>query len=134
MASIFRVARFAVRAELPAVPCFSRRLHVSARRFASEDPFAQDPRIVELRNKIQAHEGAKQAIMRLGQLMQDKGVDLSKPPSTMQVMKLGMDPDIREAGQNLMVQLKEAGVDINPETASQIFQNVVKDEVEPKDK
>jgi hypothetical protein len=27
-----------------------------------------------------------------------------------------------------MVQLKEAGVDINPETASQIFANVVKDE------
>lgn len=26
-----------------------------------------------------------------------------------------------------MVQLKEAGVDINPETASQIFANVVKD-------
>ncbi|GMK59054.1 hypothetical protein CspeluHIS016_0700690 [Cutaneotrichosporon spelunceum] len=135
MASIFRVARIAVRADLVAAPRItSRRLHASAIRFASEDPFAQDPRIIELRNKIQAHEGAKQAIMRLGQLMQDKGVDLSKPPSTMQVMKLGMDPDIREAGQNLMVQLQEAGVDINPETASQIFQNVVKDDPEPKDK
>lgn len=31
-----------------------------------------------------------------------------------------------------MVQLKEAGVEINPETASQIFANVVKDE--PNDK
>lgn len=29
-----------------------------------------------------------------------------------------------------MVQLKEAGVDINPETASQIFANVVKNEGE----
>lgn len=77
MASIFRVARLAVRAPVsaavPRAAAPARRLHASARRLASEDPFAQDPRIVELRNKIQAHEGAKQAIMKLGQLMQDKG-------------------------------------------------------------
>lgn len=50
-----------------------RSLHVSARRLASENPFAQDPRIVELRNKIQEHEGARAAIMKLGELMQSKG-------------------------------------------------------------
>lgn len=37
------------------------------------------------------------------------GVDMSKPPSTMQMMKLGMDPEIREAGSNVSSSVCGAG-------------------------
>lgn len=73
---ITRSLRAAAPRALPratAAPTLARSLHATARRLASEDPLATDPRIIELRNKIQGHEGAKAAIMKLGELMQSKG-------------------------------------------------------------
>lgn len=47
-------------------------LHATARVRAAADPF-NDPQIIEMRAKIQAHEGTKAAIQKLGELMQAKG-------------------------------------------------------------
>ncbi|EKD03488.1 hypothetical protein A1Q2_02206 [Trichosporon asahii var. asahii CBS 8904] len=115
MFSVLRSTRLVARPLVQRAPRAVASLHASARVRAAADPF-NDPQIIEMRAKIQNHEGTKAAIQKLGELMQAKGVDISKPPSAMQMMKLGMDPEIREAGQNM----QEAGVNLTPEVFSKI--------------
>lgn len=58
---------------LPAV----RSLHASTTLRASEqptNPLEDDPRFAELRNKLQHHEGARNAVIKLGEVMQSKGM------------------------------------------------------------
>ncbi|WOO85201.1 uncharacterized protein LOC62_06G008700 [Vanrija pseudolonga] len=111
---------------LPAMRAFA----TSRPARASEDPTPNpmmDPRIQDFARKVHDHEGARAAMTRLGDLMKEKGIDLSQPPSAMTMLKLGMDKDVREAGQKLMEELKNAGIEITPETASQIFSKFPKE-------
>ncbi|KAL1410367.1 hypothetical protein Q8F55_004375 [Vanrija albida] len=109
----------------------ARAFTASALARASEQPNPpnpmMDPRIQDFARKVHEHEGARAAMTRLGELMKEKGIDLSQPPSTMTMLKLGMDKEVREAGQKLMEELKNAGIEITPETAQQIFSKFPKE-------
>lgn len=70
-AIMFSVLR-ASRTVLSRTPLAARCMHASAGVQAAADPF-NDPRVIEMRAKIQNHEGTKQAIIKLGELMQAKG-------------------------------------------------------------
>lgn len=72
MFSVLRSTRLAARPLVQRAPRAVASLHASARARAMEDPF-NDPQIIEMRAKIQNHEGTKAAIMKLGELMQAKG-------------------------------------------------------------
>ncbi|KAK4687399.1 hypothetical protein P7C73_g2726, partial [Tremellales sp. Uapishka_1] len=108
---------------------FSRALHSSPRRLASEvrsNPIA-DPALKDFYDKIQGHPGAQAALAEIGRLMQAKGIDTTKVPSTMQMMKLAVDSDIRAAGQKVVEELKSAGIDITPQNAMEVFSKLKKD-------
>jgi hypothetical protein len=70
-----------------------------------------DPGFQTFFEKVRNHQGAVNAMMRVGQVMKEKGewnprkgdeadqpgVDTTQPPSKMQMMKLAFDKDLREA-------------------------------------
>ncbi|KAL7420019.1 hypothetical protein Q5752_004983 [Cryptotrichosporon argae] len=104
----------------------ARALSTSPVRRASEAPPpsrgpAPDPEVADFLDKVGKHAGAREAVLRIKAVMDSKGIDFSKPPSAMQMIKLGMDKEVREAGENLVTQLKAAGVDIDPARAAQLF-------------
>lgn len=73
MFSVLRSSRVLVsRPLVQRAPLARAGLHATARARAAADPF-NDPQIIEMRAKIQNHEGTKAAIMKLGELMQAKG-------------------------------------------------------------
>ncbi len=97
---------------------------LSPPRSASEvprDPFA-DPTVQSFYEKIRNHQGAVDAMMDMRKimeekglcvlvrsditLMQDTGYDVTKPPSTMQMMKMGLDGDLRKGVQKVGLALQ----------------------------
>lgn len=80
LASRSPVCRAPLARMAPLAPAARAGLHASARARAAADPF-NDPQIVEMRAKIQSHEGTKAAIMRLGELMQAKGESAHAQPA-----------------------------------------------------
>lgn len=108
-------------------PPRSRSVHATPPSLASEvpkDPTA-DPELQSFYDKIVKHQGAVDAMLEIQKLMQEKGeshvascrfyseaargqgdlmlnswigIDTSKPISRFQVLKLGMDEDMRTAG------------------------------------
>ncbi|KAK8861529.1 hypothetical protein IAR55_002351 [Kwoniella newhampshirensis] len=99
-----------------------RLLHSTPRSLASEapqDPFA-DPAFKGFSDKIKQHQGAVDAMLSLGKIMEQKGFDTTKQPSMTQMAKMAMDKDLREAAQTLFSELQKAGVD--PKEAMEMFQ------------
>lgn len=77
MFSVLRSTRLVTRPLVQRAPRAVASLHASARARAAADPF-NDPQIIEMRAKIQNHEGTKAAIQKLGELMQAKGESLGQ--------------------------------------------------------
>lgn len=111
-----------------------RSLHTTIPRLASEaptDPLA-DPKFQNFYEKIRNHQGAVDAMMKVGEVMKSKGaslsslrpntksftqlrgagrsikeadlgvgLDTSKPPSKMEMVKLSFDKDLRDAATNV---------------------------------
>ncbi|GFZ42640.1 hypothetical protein JCM24511_00357 [Saitozyma sp. JCM 24511] len=124
-------------------PLRSRSLHVTRPSLASEvpkDPTA-DPELQSFYDKIVKHQGAVDAMLEIQKLMQEKGIDTSKPISRFQVLKLGMDEDMRTAGMKfatpraagiakdantmqLVEELKNAGVELTPESMQMLVKKM----------
>ncbi|KAF8901693.1 hypothetical protein CPB84DRAFT_1777204 [Gymnopilus junonius] len=98
----------------------ARYLSSTPLRRASESPQPQlDPQALEaLRNseiyqKLSQNPDAIKAIQKLSELMISLGVQATpgKPPSMLQMSKLLMNSEFREASQNAVEQFKKAGID-----------------------
>ncbi|KAL2688979.1 hypothetical protein Neosp_003029 [[Neocosmospora] mangrovei] len=104
-----------------------RPLHVTARRFASADPpnlpemMMNDPKIRETFEKLSRHPPAIIAMQKVGDIIKSKGNGIlspasdesfiysrtgfepGQPPSKMEVMKLLMDKEFRDAAQTALM-------------------------------
>ncbi|KAJ4178661.1 hypothetical protein NW755_013033 [Fusarium falciforme] len=98
-----------------------RPLHVTPRRLASADPpnlsemMMNDPKIREMFEKLSRHPPAIIAMQKVGDIIKSKGFEPGKPPSKMEVMKLLMDKEFRDAAQTLTTEMQNAGIEINPD-------------------
>ncbi|TFL00557.1 hypothetical protein BDV98DRAFT_569206 [Pterulicium gracile] len=78
-------------------------------------------------NRLKESSEAVEAISRLGTLLQNAGIDPSKPPSKMQLMKLAMNSEIRAEFVAVMEQLRNSGVDLtSPEVQEEMKAIVAK--------
>ncbi|KAM0753375.1 hypothetical protein T439DRAFT_379066 [Meredithblackwellia eburnea MCA 4105] len=90
-----------------------------------ESPFTSAS--VPLFDRLQAHPEALDAIQRLSAVLKTKtGVDLQggQKPTMMMMMKLAQDPELREAAENLMGALREAGIQIDPKQALEALKTI----------
>ncbi|KAI9159114.1 hypothetical protein HJFPF1_07122 [Paramyrothecium foliicola] len=98
---------------------------VEFRRFSTKnasDQIQVDPQIQAMMEKAVQHPGALAAMQNIGQLFQDKGFGPEKMPSKMDLFKLMMDKDFREAAQKLTEELQNAGVDMDPGTLMKMME------------
>ncbi|KAK1927489.1 hypothetical protein DB88DRAFT_478191 [Papiliotrema laurentii] len=116
-----RASRIATRASLTRSVALTtlRAISTSAPRFASEvpkNPF-EDPKFQAIQEKLQASPDALNAVMDLARVLQSKGIDTSGGRiSPMQMMKLGMDSEVRAAVQKMSEECQKAGVPLDQET------------------
>ncbi|KAM0484158.1 hypothetical protein ACHAP7_003672 [Fusarium lateritium] len=99
---------FAVRSLIarPLLRVASRQIHVTPRRFASADQppnmnqiesMMNDPQIRDTFEKLSRHPPAIAAMQKMGDVIKSKGLDTTQPPSKMDIMKLMMDSEFRDA-------------------------------------
>ncbi|KDR83335.1 hypothetical protein GALMADRAFT_219171 [Galerina marginata CBS 339.88] len=74
------------------------------------------------------------AIQKLAQFMHKQGVDLTSgtPPSMIQMSKLVMNAEFREASQNVIEEFKKAGIDLNNKAMISEFMSLMKKDSSPK--
>ncbi|KAK1236653.1 hypothetical protein PQX77_000009 [Marasmius sp. AFHP31] len=63
--------------------------------------------------KLQESPGAIEALKKFGEVMQGQGFDPTKPPSAMQMLKLSMNKEVREAGMRMNEEFGKAGIDLS---------------------
>jgi len=54
-------------------------------------------------------------------LMVKNGVDMSSKPSTMTLIKLASNTELRDAAKRFVTALQKAGIDINPQNAMELL-------------
>ncbi|KAM5346134.1 hypothetical protein ACJ41O_009139 [Fusarium nematophilum] len=90
-----------------------RPLHVTPRRHASADPpnlpemMMNDPKIRDTFEKLSRHPPAIIAMQKVGDIIKSKGFEPGKAPSKMEVVKLMMDKEFREAAQTVFMKMME---------------------------
>ncbi|KAF4470788.1 hypothetical protein FALBO_2303 [Fusarium albosuccineum] len=98
-----------------------RPIHVTARQCAAADPpnlsemMMNDPKVRETFEKLSRHPPAIIAMQKVGEIIKSKGFEPGQPPSKMEVVKLMMDKEFREAAQTLTTEMQNAGIEINPD-------------------
>ncbi|KAH7313596.1 hypothetical protein B0I35DRAFT_480273 [Stachybotrys elegans] len=102
----------------------------SRRTFASEsnpsmaelaNRMQNDPQMRDMVEKLAKHPGAVAAMSKLGELLKTKGVDPGSSPSRMQLVKLMMDSEVREAAVKLNEEMRAAGIDMDPNVFLQMM-------------
>ncbi|KAG7097163.1 hypothetical protein E1B28_004540 [Marasmius oreades] len=95
----------------------ARSFAITPRRQASENT-----ELEELYNKLSqttvykkllASPEAIDALQSFAQAMKGLGIDLTKPPSPMQMLKLSMNKEVREAGMRMNTEFAKAGIDLS---------------------
>ncbi|RGP74591.1 hypothetical protein FSPOR_1168 [Fusarium sporotrichioides] len=137
-------------AAVPIMRAATRQIHVTPRRFASADQpsnmnniesMMNDPLIRDTFEKLSRHPPAIAAMQKMGEVIKSKGMDpctheecvqyltadntgldASKPPSKMDLMKLMMDKEFRDASTELTTEMQNAGVEINPDVFMKMIQ------------
>ncbi|KAK7418025.1 hypothetical protein QQX98_004164 [Neonectria punicea] len=104
----------------PFLSVATRRIHITPRRYAAAEPpnlseMMNDPKVRETFEKLGRHPPAIVAMQKVGEIIKSKGLEPGKPPSKMDMLKLMMDKDFREAAQTLTTEMQNAGVEINPD-------------------
>ncbi|KAF5664802.1 7-aminocholesterol resistance proteini [Fusarium heterosporum] len=121
LAIMFAVRRLIAR---PLLRVATRQIHVTHRRFASADQppnmnqiesMMNDPAIRDTFEKLSRHPPAIAAMQKMGDVIKSKGLDTTQPPSKMDIMKLMMDSEFRDAATTLTTEMQNAGVEINPD-------------------
>ncbi|KDQ20737.1 hypothetical protein BOTBODRAFT_26753 [Botryobasidium botryosum FD-172 SS1] len=54
-------------------------------------------------------------------LMMKNGLDMTKKPSTLTMLKLAGNAELREAAKNFVAEIRKAGIDINPQNAMELL-------------
>ncbi|KAM0342548.1 hypothetical protein ACHAPU_009399 [Fusarium lateritium] len=125
---MFAVRRLIAR---PLLRVATRQFHVTPRRFASADQppnmnqiesMMNDPQIRDTFEKLSRHPPAIAAMQKMGDVIKSKGLDTTQPPSKMDIMKLMMDSEFREAATTLTTEMQNAGVEINPDVFMKMMQ------------
>ncbi|CAH0050647.1 unnamed protein product [Clonostachys solani] len=105
----------------PFIRVAARQLQATSRRHASTGPpnmaemMYRDPKLRDTFEKLARHPGAILAMQNISQIIQNKGFQPGKMPSKMDMLKLMMDKEFREAAQKLTEEMQNAGVEINPD-------------------
>ncbi|KAG8672873.1 hypothetical protein FPOAC2_06286 [Fusarium poae] len=115
---------------MPIMRVATRQMHVTPRRFASADQpnmnniesMMNDPLIRDTFEKLSRHPPAIMAMQKMAEVLKSKGVDGSKPPTKMDLMKLMMDKEFRDASTELTTEMENAGVEINPDVFMKMMQ------------
>ncbi|KAL6916403.1 hypothetical protein FSST1_007898 [Fusarium sambucinum] len=116
---------------MPIMRVATRQMHVTPRRFASADQpsnmndiesMMNDPLIRDTFEKLSRHPPAIMAMQKMAEVLKGKGLDGSKPPSKMDLMKLMMDKEFRDASTELTTEMQNAGVEINPDVFMKMMQ------------
>ncbi|KAJ3723186.1 hypothetical protein FB446DRAFT_783394 [Lentinula raphanica] len=113
-------ARFLRARHLQQPISFNRTICFSSPRRASESPYPPPEEMysrlnsTSLAKKLQNSPEAMQAIRDFMVVLQNQGLDLStgKPPSPMQLMKLGMKKEVREEMMKMTAEMQKAGIDL----------------------
>ncbi|KAF4449514.1 hypothetical protein F53441_7219 [Fusarium austroafricanum] len=104
----------------------TRQIHVTPCRFASADQppsmnqlesMMNDPHIRETFEKLSRHPPAIAAMQKMGDVI--KSIDTTQAPSKMDIMKLMMDKEFRDAATELTTEMQNAGVEVNPDSFPQ---------------
>ncbi|ORY27464.1 hypothetical protein BCR39DRAFT_538143 [Naematelia encephala] len=109
-----------------------RLFHQSSRRSATAappptptPPPPSDPSsnadVQALVEKIRNHTGATEAMYNLKNVFEGKGLDMTKPPSPFQLMRLVADKEVRGAIQTLVTEFQKAGVEVNMQNMQAMF-------------
>lgn len=80
-----------------------------------------DPALQAFMEKVRNHQGAIDALIAVKKVLESKGIDMSKPPSSFEMIRLGMDKELRQAAEKFRDELGKAGVELNPQTMMEIF-------------
>ncbi|KAL8286110.1 hypothetical protein RB601_005791 [Gaeumannomyces tritici] len=113
------LARALARPLGPAAPLQLRRLHASARLRATtkDSPTPEElmanPKMRDLFTKVSKHPAVLEAIAGLGEILQRHGIDAhsGQRPGMVQMAKVLVDKDFREASQKLKDEMDKAGID-----------------------
>ncbi|KAF4993427.1 hypothetical protein FGRMN_6515 [Fusarium graminum] len=100
---MFAVRRLIAR---PLLRVVTRQIHVTPRRFASADQppnmnqiesMMNDPAFRDTFEKLSRHPPAIAAMQKMAVVIESKGLDTTQPVSKMDIMKLMMDSEFRDA-------------------------------------
>ncbi|KAL0581965.1 tau 95 subunit of transcription factor TFIIIC [Marasmius crinis-equi] len=94
----------------------ARPFSISTPRQASEQPDLQELYVklsqTTVYKKLQEAPAAFEALKNFGEIMKNAGFDPTQPPSTMQMLKLSMNKEVREAGLRMNEEFAKAGIDL----------------------
>ncbi|ESK97433.1 mrna export [Moniliophthora roreri MCA 2997] len=109
----------------------TRAFSITSRREASEPDLGE--LYVKLSKttifkKLAESPSAINAVKEFGEAMQKQGLDTTKPPTTMQMLKLSMNKDFREAALRLQEEFQRAGIDLTDKAVmDELMQAMKKD-------
>ncbi|CDO95755.1 unnamed protein product [Kluyveromyces dobzhanskii CBS 2104] len=119
--SAVRPARFVtlpvLRSFKSAVPSVYVKRHASSWDKPPEDLDAH-VKVQKLMEEIHSHPSIVESLERLNFVMREKKLidpESHQPPSIMQMVKLMMDKDIREAMQNFKSEMDKSGINLGPD-------------------
>ncbi|WVQ83618.1 hypothetical protein IAT38_005759 [Cryptococcus sp. DSM 104549] len=94
-------------------PLQARLLHSSRPALATENPSnpLEDAEIAAFREKMKDYPGAVDAIQKLSNVLQKKGLDLTKQPTMVQLAKLAVDKEFRAAVTVMTGEIQKAGIE-----------------------
>ncbi|KAG8949308.1 hypothetical protein FRC04_008910 [Tulasnella sp. 424] len=73
--------------------------------------------------KIANSPEAMAALMEIGKILQDSGINMTRKPSMFEMMKLASNMEFRAAANKVAEEFKKAGVELNSESMMQMFGN-----------
>jgi len=103
---------------VPTTHPFSTTAPVKA---SEDDNFLGPLRDSPLLKQIAGNPEALGALQDFMSLMVKNGVDMSSKPSTMTLIKLASNTELRDAAKRFVTALQKAGIDINPQNAMELL-------------
>ncbi|KAF9263594.1 hypothetical protein L218DRAFT_959127 [Marasmius fiardii PR-910] len=107
-----------------------RSFTLTSRRQASENAELQElyDKLSQttVYKKLLGSAEAIEALKSFGEAMKGQGIDLTKPPSPMQMLKLSMNKEVREAGMRMNAEFAKAGIDLSDKTVLEEVMSAMK--------
>ncbi|KAG0747231.1 hypothetical protein G6F57_010177 [Rhizopus arrhizus] len=104
--------------------------NTSTRSFASSHDWQQGPSH-PLIDKIAQHPHIMQQLMDFTGFLQSKGVNLSKQPSFMEIVKIMNDPEVKEKTKKLVQDMQAAGITLDMTAIQELQASLAKQQQNP---